>query len=86
LTFIATCATLTKARKSMEKGKEIIDSWDKAGRKDGHYSIFTGFEKEIRSSCAADLYDQLVILDQVKLYRFIIDLLVDGSRLNNDFK
>lgn len=70
----------------MEKGKEIIDSWDKAGRKDGSYSIFAGFEKEIRSSCAGDLYDQLVILDQVKLYRFIIDLLVDGSRLNNDFK
>jgi hypothetical protein len=59
---------------------KVTDRWKNQGAEAGQYSCFAGFEQDVRRiKVLSDFYDKLPVYEQLMLFGFVIDLLVEES-------
>ena len=58
-----------------------IDRWHSEFSEEyDHYACFAGFEADIQKSDFAEIYDELDIYDQLKLFAFVCKLIEENQR------
>jgi hypothetical protein len=61
---------------------KLLNKWHRENvDRDGHYAVFTGFEKAIGEHMFSDIYDELDIDDKVALFDFVTEVVALESAM-----